>query len=102
MLRIAVPVWIAQIHDKGGPDIGALDQDRLECLFERADSLLLYGSPKNHGERAIAFNRFAHAIATLAFVPGGVEFCGTRYDASVGYPYVSEENMEVLKLAARL
>jgi hypothetical protein len=43
--------------------------------------VLLYGGKR--GEAAHLFNRLAQTVAVLAFVPGGIEFCGTRWVGSV-------------------
>jgi hypothetical protein len=50
-----------------------------DILGEHGD-ILLHGSEKP-GECAAIFNRTAHAIAVLAFVPGGVELFGARFEA---------------------
>ena len=55
-------------------------QETSQILGERGDILLFGGGKK--GECAEIFNRTAHAIAVLAFVPGGVEIFGSRFEAN--------------------
>ena len=80
MMQLAVPLWIQRLKDKGGPD--AEDQKKAQetsdILGERG-GILLHGGGKK-GECADQFNRTAHAIAVLAFVPGGVEVFGQHFE----------------------
>jgi hypothetical protein len=83
MMQLAVPLWIERMKAKGGPD----DEDRKKAqetsniLGERGDILLCGGGKK--GEVADQFNRTAYAVATLAFVPGGVTIFGSHFEATV-------------------
>jgi hypothetical protein len=80
-LEGAVPVWIAEIKDRGGPD--DTDYERVRAfapvLAERGDRLL-HGS-RVPGETADLFNRLADALAVLAFLPGGVRAFGRHWEA---------------------
>jgi len=48
-------------------------------LGEHGD-ILIHGGGKK-GQCADLFNRTAHAIAVLAFAPGGVEVFGAKFEA---------------------
>jgi hypothetical protein len=78
-LAAAVPLRIAE-YERG---LGPQDWDRrrakgfADVLAEKGD-VLQYGGKK--GEAAALFNRLADALAVMAFQPGGVRFCGTRYE----------------------
>lgn len=78
-LGAAVPLLLAELRAQGGP--GAADWDRARAfgriLGPRGD-LLLYRSTKP-GETARLANDLAHAIAVLAFVPGGVRVFGQHW-----------------------
>ena len=69
------------IRERGGPSAEDLAkvQETSDMLGEHGD-ILLHGGGKP-GQCADLFNRTAHAIAVLAFVPGGVELFGARFDA---------------------
>ena len=81
MIRLAVILRIETLKEQGGP--GAEDMKKArgtsDMLGEHGD-ILLHGGGKP-GQCAELFNRTAHAIAVLAFVPGGVEIFGTRFEA---------------------
>ena len=83
MMQLAVPLWIERMKAKGGPD----DEDRKKAqetsgiLGERGDILLCGGGKK--GEVADQFNRVSHAVAVLAFCPGGVSLFGSHFEASI-------------------
>ena len=81
MICPAVLLQISMMEARGGPS--AEDRARArqssEMLGEHGD-ILLYGGGRK-GECADLFNRTAHAIAVLAFVPGGVELFGQRFEA---------------------
>ena len=81
-MRFAIPLHIELLKERGGPtaDDMAKAQGTSKILGERGD-ILLHGGGKK-GECAEIFNRTAHAIAVLAFAPGGVEVFGTRFDAN--------------------
>ena len=82
MIVPAVFLRIATMKDQGGPS--AEDrrkvQETADMLGEHGDVLIHGGGKK--GQCADLFNRTAHAIAVLAFVPGGVEIFGTRFAAN--------------------
>ena len=81
MMRLAVLLNIAEIKERGGPTAEdmAKAEETSDLLGEHGDVLLHGGGKK--GECANLFNRTAHAIAVLAFVPGGVELFGARFEA---------------------
>lgn len=80
-MQTAVPLYIEQLREKGGPD--RHDMERAQTvsgtLGERGDVLLFGGGKK--GECAEMFNETARAIAVLAFCPGGVTIFGTHFEA---------------------
>ena len=79
----AVFLQIELMKARGGPTAEDLAkaQETSDLLGERGDVLLFGGGRK--GECAELFNRTAHAIAVLAFAPGGVTVFGTRFEAKV-------------------
>ena len=83
MIRLAAILRIETLKGQGGP--GAEDmrkaRETSDVLGEHGD-ILLHGGGKP-GQCADLFNRTAHAIAVLAFVPGGVELFGARFEAKV-------------------
>lgn len=80
-MSAAVPLQIMRLEEKGGPT----DEDMKKAqevsgkLGERGDVLLFGGGKK--GEVADLFNGTAHAIAVLAFVPGGITIFGQHFEA---------------------
>lgn len=82
LLSVAVYLLIEQIRDRGGPNAEDMKraQETSDILGEHGD-ILLYGGGKP-GECADQFNRTAHAIAVLSFVPGGVTLFGITFDAA--------------------
>ena len=84
MIGPAVLLQIWELEARGGPSA----EDRIKAqqssdiLGEHGD-ILLHGGGKK-GECADLFNRTAHAIAVLAFCPGGVELFGQRFEAGKG------------------
>jgi hypothetical protein len=83
MMRIAVVLRIDQLKAKGGPDPEDMKkaQQTSDMLGEKGDVLLCGGGKE--GECAELFNRTAHAIAVLSFVPGGVELFGMRFEEKI-------------------
>lgn len=81
MLQLAVPLYIQQLKDNGGP--ADADFTRLcgigDSLAHQGDVLLFGGRKK--GEAAQLFNDLAFAIAVLSFVPGGVCVFGQRWES---------------------
>lgn len=80
MMALAVPLHIILLKQKGGPqpDDYKKAQETSDMLGERGDVLLCGGGKK--GECADLFNRMAHAVAVLAFVPGGVTVFGGHWE----------------------
>jgi hypothetical protein len=81
MMPMAVFLQVKSLEKQGGPspeDMAKI-QETSDMLGEHGD-ILLHGCGKK-GECADLFNRTAHAIAVLAFVPGGVELFGTKFEA---------------------
>ena len=80
-LSAAVPLHIAELKAKGGPDAADLKkaQELSQILGERGDILLFGGGKK--GEAADQFNRVAMALAVLAYCPGGVTLFGGHWEA---------------------
>ena len=87
MMGFAVALRIMMLEERGGPSAGDMAKARetSDMLGERGHILLHGGGRK--GECADLFNRTADAIAVLAFVPGGVEIFGRRYEAKAGRPH---------------
>jgi len=77
----AVPLHIMQLQEKGGPDAADMKraQETSDMLGERGDVLLHGGGKK--GESSDLFNRTAHTVAVLAFVPGGIDIFGQHFEA---------------------
>lgn len=77
----AVFLRIVEMEKLGGPTPEDLRkaQETADMLGEHGD-ILLHGGGKP-GQCAELFNRTSHAIAVLAFVPGGVELFGTKFKA---------------------
>jgi hypothetical protein len=82
MLKMAVFFRVEELKVRGGPTAEDMKkaQETSDILGEHGD-ILLHGGGKK-GECAEIFNRTAHAVAVLAFVPGGVEIFGTRFEAT--------------------
>lgn len=82
MMRMAVTLAIEQLKARGGPSPDDMQkaQETSDKLGEHGD-ILLHGGGKP-GETADLFNRTAHAIAVLSFVPGGVTLFGTTFEAN--------------------
>ena len=81
MMKMAVFFRVEELKVRGGPPAEDMKKARetSDMLGEHGD-ILLHGGGKP-GQCADLFNRTAHAIAVLAFVPGGVELFGTRFEA---------------------
>lgn len=81
MMGMAVVLRIATMEEMGGPSAEdvARARETSGMLGEHGD-VLLHGGGKP-GQCADLFNRTAHAIAVLAFAPGGVEIFGARFEA---------------------
>ena len=83
MMRMAAILRIAAMEERGGPGPEDMRKARetADMLGEHGD-ILLHGGGKP-GECADLFNRTAHAIAVLAFAPGGVDVFGARFEAKL-------------------
>jgi hypothetical protein len=86
-LQLAVPLRIAELLDLDDEDrelkIEAWRRAALQPITERGD-LLMYGAASSRSERgqpAQVFNHLARGLASLAFHPGGVTFCGRHWCA---------------------
>lgn len=79
-LSCSVPLRIMEMLRKGGPtDLDyELARNFRDALAEHGDTLLYGGKP---GEAASLANRLAHAIAVLAFSPGGIIIFGQHFEA---------------------
>ena len=82
-MSAAIPLHIMQIQERGGPTEEDMKkaQATSDKLGEHGDILLFGGGKK--GERADLFNRTAHAIAVLAFVPGGINIFGSHFESTI-------------------
>ena len=80
MLAVAVTLQLKEMEDRGGPtDREVKDAQAFgQILGENGDLLLFGGKP---GEAAALFNQLAHAVAVLAFCPGGITIFGQHYQA---------------------
>jgi hypothetical protein len=77
MLMVSVPLRIAELEARGGPQESDWAQLRefsevLGCQGDR----LLYREGTSKGEPAKLFNQLTHALVVMAFVPGGVRAFG--------------------------
>lgn len=79
-VQAAVPLLIAELRQKGGPNDVDWDSARAFAteLGERGDILQFTG--EKPGETATVFNRLAYAMAVVAFAPGGVDFAGLHFE----------------------
>lgn len=81
LLETSVPLRMYEMQRKGGPD--DLDIERAQSFADDLAAhgdVLLYGGEKP-GEAARLANDLAHAIAVLAFQPGGVTVFGWHFEA---------------------
>ena len=81
-IQTAVPLNIAEIKAKGGPNDFQWDWAR-----EFADELgslgdILQFKGEKPGQTANVMNRFTYALAILAFAPGGVTFAELHFEAA--------------------
>ena len=83
MIQAAVLLRIEELKSRGGPSTEDMEkaQKTSDMLGEHGD-ILLYGGGKK-GQCADLFNRTAHAIAVLAFVPGGINMFGAHFEATI-------------------
>lgn len=82
-LSAAVPLWIAEIRRKGGPDAEDMEACRRfsDELAEHGDLLQYRGG--RPGQTADLFNNFAYCLAVMSFCPGGVRFAGNHWESGV-------------------
>jgi hypothetical protein len=94
MLGMSVFLQIEQIRKHGGPTPEDMKraQETSDILGEHGD-ILLYGGGKP-GECADQFNRTAHAIAVLAFAPGGVTLFGQTFDAAEQLKHLNKKGSD--------
>lgn len=80
-LAAAVPLRIMEIASGALGTLTEADVERvrgyLPALLEHGDDLLYRG---RKGATAERFNQLTHAIAALAFQPGGVTFLGLHFE----------------------
>ena len=81
MIVPAVFLQVMELEKRGGPSAADMEKARetSDRLGDHGDILLHGGGRK--GECADLFNRTAHAIAVLAYAPGGVELFGKHFEA---------------------
>lgn len=79
-MAAAVPLRVMQLRERGGPndDDRRRAQDAAQLIGEKGDLLMFTGGKP--GETARIFNETAHAIAVLAFYPGGITIFGQHYE----------------------
>lgn len=80
-VAMAVPLRIDEIKRAGGPtdeDIRRVGEYATD-IGARGDLLLFPGAKK--GVATGLVNKVVDGVAVLAFMPGGVEMFGTRYEA---------------------
>lgn len=81
MMQAAVLLRIQQFEDSGGPTKEDMDKaQETSAMLGESGEILLFGGGKQ-GLRAELFNRTAHAVAVLAFAPGGVHLFGCQFEA---------------------
>lgn len=79
-LSVAVPLWIMQLEEKGGPTKEDFENlKETENLIAAHGDELLYRS-KKEGRTAELFNKTAKAIAVLSFCPGGINIFNQHFE----------------------
>ena len=80
-LSVAVPLNIAELERKGGPDANdlLLAQQAGQEVAAKGDRLLYRCGKK--GETAALINELAFGIAVLSFLPGGVKAFGQHWES---------------------
>lgn len=78
-LQASVPLRIAAYRERGGPTPDDFErvQAHVSLLCEDGDALFF----RENGKTADVANATADAIATLAFVPGGIQVFGLNFEA---------------------
>jgi hypothetical protein len=81
-----VPIQIAKFKEKGGPtdtDYAAL-QHWNEDMFKDPEHIIpLMFNVGKKGEATQRINDLVYVVSVLAFLPGGVELFGTKFEATV-------------------
>ena len=79
LLQCAVPLRIAELRARGGPTNLDFDmaQDSVLMLVEEGDALMARTK-----RTAIVVGKLIHMVAVLAFLPGGIECFGARWEAA--------------------
>lgn len=79
-LCVAVPMWIDRLRLLGDDELIEIvkKEDISQVIAEKGD-ILQYGGGKK-GEVARAFNSMARGLAIMSFFPGGVTFCGEKFE----------------------
>jgi len=80
-ISMAVPLWAERLSHRTLDEIfdGNTNGKLSQILAEKGDVLQFGG--KGCAE---AFNALAEGVARLAYVPGGVCFCGLRFEYQIG------------------
>lgn len=96
-LEVAVPLYIAAMRDRGGPDDAELEAARAfgRVLAERGDVLLYGGKAGEAGDLA---DGCAKSVAVLAFCPGGVTVFGRHWEADQRQPSTYYTPASVLRI----
>ena len=78
LLQCAVPLRIAELRARGGPTELDFDtaQDSVLMLVEEGDALMARTK-----RTALVTGKLIHMVAVLAFLPGGIECFGARWEA---------------------
>lgn len=82
MLAVAIPFRIIELQRKGGPsDLDwELAIERGLVTLEVSD--LLFRGSKKQGEVSRIFTELVHAVAVMAFAPGGLTICDDHYEVN--------------------
>lgn len=82
-VQTAVPLNIAEIKAKGGPNDFQWDWARefADDLGSMGDILQFKG--EKPGQTAAVMNRFTYALAIMSFAPGGVDFAGLHFETKL-------------------
>jgi len=80
-LDAQIPLYIAELQKKGGPDATdfALVREAGQALAARADRLLHRCGKK--GEATDLITALAFGVAVLSFLPGGVTVFGQHWES---------------------
>ena len=78
-LATAVTLRIKQLKQEGGPTVARAE--RLTTYLDQAEAAPLYGLSLA-GQQAPATRRLVEALATLSFIPGGIDALGLHCQAS--------------------